>query len=87
MDVRSISGDLKVFRLQKTLTEAADLQISRLKAAMFTELNSILNTTPDSFTQGEFVLLSDRRSDASFLIHHFLSLYLRGELTPVNVKN
>ncbi|XP_068426225.1 elongator complex protein 6 [Clinocottus analis] len=44
---------------------------------MFTELNSILNTTPDSFTQGEFVLLSDRQSDASFLIHHFLSLYLR----------
>ncbi|KAM9353213.1 elongator complex protein 6 [Symphorus nematophorus] len=44
---------------------------------MFTELNSILNITPDSFTQGEFILLSDRRSDASFLIHHFLSLYLR----------
>ncbi|XP_041798869.1 elongator complex protein 6 isoform X2 [Chelmon rostratus] len=44
---------------------------------MFTELNSILNTTPDSFTQGEFILVSDRQSDASFLIHHFLSLYLR----------
>lgn len=44
---------------------------------MFTELNSILNTSPDSFTQGEFILVSDRRSDASFLIHHFLSLYLR----------
>ncbi|TDH11337.1 hypothetical protein EPR50_G00059730 [Perca flavescens] len=44
---------------------------------MYTELNSILNTSPDSFTQGEFVLLSDRKSDASFLIHHFLSLYLR----------
>ncbi|XP_049903854.1 elongator complex protein 6 [Epinephelus moara] len=44
---------------------------------MFTELNSILNTKPDSVTEGEFILLSDRRSDASFLIHHFLSLYLR----------
>lgn len=44
---------------------------------MFTELNSILNTSPDSFTQGEFILISDRQSDASFLIHHFLSLYLR----------
>ncbi|XP_029958577.1 elongator complex protein 6 [Salarias fasciatus] len=44
---------------------------------MFTELNSILNSTPDSFTQGEFILLSDRQSDASFLIHHFLSFYLR----------
>ncbi|XP_038566482.1 elongator complex protein 6 isoform X1 [Micropterus salmoides] len=44
---------------------------------MFPELNSILNTTPESFTQGEFILVSDRQSDASFLIHHFLSLYLR----------
>lgn len=48
-----------------------------LTLAMFTELNSILNTKPDSVTQGEFILLSDRRSDASFLIHHFLSLYLK----------
>lgn len=45
---------------------------------MFTELNSILNTTPDNFKHGEFVLVSDRQSDASFLIHHFLSFYLRG---------
>ncbi|XP_017284076.1 elongator complex protein 6 [Kryptolebias marmoratus] len=44
---------------------------------MFTELNSILNASPDSFTQGEFILVSDRQSDASFLIHHFLSFYLR----------
>lgn len=44
---------------------------------MFTELNSILNATPDSITQGEFILVSDRQSDASFLIHHFLSFYLR----------
>lgn len=44
---------------------------------MFTELNSILNATPDSFAQGEFILVSDRQSDASFLIHHFLSFYLR----------
>ncbi|XP_026226025.1 elongator complex protein 6 [Anabas testudineus] len=44
---------------------------------MYTELNSILNTTPDSFTQGGFILVSDRHSDASFLIHHFLSFYLR----------
>ncbi|XP_037532680.1 elongator complex protein 6 [Nematolebias whitei] len=44
---------------------------------MFTELNSILNASPDSFTQGEFVLVSDRQSDASFLVNHFLSFYLR----------
>ncbi|XP_029360851.1 elongator complex protein 6 [Echeneis naucrates] len=44
---------------------------------MYTELNSILSSTPDSFTQGEFILVSDRQSDASFLIHHFLSFYLR----------
>ncbi|XP_019130156.2 elongator complex protein 6 [Larimichthys crocea] len=44
---------------------------------MFAELSSILNASPDSFTQGEFILVSDRQSDASFLIHHFLSFYLR----------
>ncbi|XP_043972513.1 elongator complex protein 6 [Gambusia affinis] len=44
---------------------------------MFSELNSILNISPDSFTRGEFILVSDRQSDASFLIHHFLSFYLR----------
>ncbi|XP_047454673.1 elongator complex protein 6 [Mugil cephalus] len=44
---------------------------------MFTELNSILNTTPDNFTKGECILVSDRQSDASFLINHFLSFYLR----------
>ncbi|XP_028325471.1 elongator complex protein 6 isoform X2 [Gouania willdenowi] len=44
---------------------------------MFTELNSILNASPDSFTQGEFILVSVQHSDASFLIHHFLSFYLR----------
>ncbi|XP_037128882.1 elongator complex protein 6 isoform X2 [Syngnathus acus] len=44
---------------------------------MFAELNSILNVSPEHFSRGEFVLLSDRQSDASFLIHHFLGFYLR----------
>ncbi|KAG7274862.1 hypothetical protein CRUP_012346 [Coryphaenoides rupestris] len=44
---------------------------------MFAELNAILNSSPDHFKQGEFILVSDRRADASFLVHHFLSFYLR----------
>ncbi|KTG32506.1 hypothetical protein cypCar_00030016 [Cyprinus carpio] len=44
---------------------------------MFPELNSILNSTPDSFKSSDFILVSDRRADASFLIHHHLSFYLR----------
>ncbi|KAF4076150.1 hypothetical protein AMELA_G00227110 [Ameiurus melas] len=44
---------------------------------MFVELNSILNTSPDDVTQTEFILLSDRKADASFLIHHYLSFYLK----------
>ncbi|XP_041964151.1 elongator complex protein 6 [Alosa sapidissima] len=44
---------------------------------MFTELNSILNNTPDNCKLGEFVLIMDRKADASFLVHHFLSFYLR----------
>uniref|UniRef100_A0A8C2CRH0 Elongator complex protein 6 n=1 Tax=Cyprinus carpio TaxID=7962 RepID=A0A8C2CRH0_CYPCA len=46
---------------------------------MFPELNSILNSTPDSFKSSDFILVSDRRADASFLIHHHLSFYLRGK--------
>ncbi|ROJ29323.1 Succinate-semialdehyde dehydrogenase, mitochondrial [Anabarilius grahami] len=44
---------------------------------MFPELNSILNSTPDSFKSSDFILVSDRQADASFLIHHYLSFYLR----------
>lgn len=44
---------------------------------MFPELNSILNTNPDDFRGGEFTLVSERQTDASFLIHHFLSFYIR----------
>ncbi|KAG7318036.1 hypothetical protein KOW79_019071 [Hemibagrus wyckioides] len=44
---------------------------------MFAELNSILNTSPDDVTQRGFILLSDRKADASFLIHHYLSFYLK----------
>ena len=28
--------------------------------------------------KGKFILLSDAKSDGSFLIHHFLSMYIRG---------
>ncbi|XDV40596.1 hypothetical protein PO909_009646 [Leuciscus waleckii] len=44
---------------------------------MFPELNNILNSTPDSFKPSDFILVSDRQADASFLIHHYLSFYLR----------
>ncbi|XP_054638032.1 elongator complex protein 6 isoform X2 [Dunckerocampus dactyliophorus] len=44
---------------------------------MFAELNSILNISPENIPTEEFVLLSDRQSDASFLVHHFLGFYLR----------
>lgn len=44
---------------------------------MFAELNSILNISPDKISQEEFFVISERQCDASFLIHHFLSFYLR----------
>lgn len=44
---------------------------------MFAELNSILNISPDKISQEEFFVISERHCDASFLIHHFLSFYLR----------
>ncbi|KAG9283823.1 elongator complex protein 6 [Astyanax mexicanus] len=47
------------------------------RSEMFPELNSILSSSPENFTEGEFILLSDRQADASFLIHHYLTFYLR----------
>ncbi|XP_066541225.1 elongator complex protein 6 [Hoplias malabaricus] len=44
---------------------------------MFPDLNSILNFSTDKFRETEFIVLSDRKADASFLVHHFLSFYLR----------
>ncbi|XP_029444054.1 elongator complex protein 6 isoform X2 [Rhinatrema bivittatum] len=44
---------------------------------MFVELNHLLNSSPDKLRQGELTLICDVKTDGSFLVHHFLSLYLR----------
>lgn len=44
---------------------------------MFPELNNLLSTTPDKTEQGKLTLLCDAKTDGSFLVHHFLSFYLR----------
>ncbi|KAK7886465.1 hypothetical protein WMY93_026086 [Mugilogobius chulae] len=45
---------------------------------MFAELNSILNNFPEKFSQEEFIIISERRCDASFLIHHFCLFIYEG---------
>ncbi|XP_006868857.1 PREDICTED: elongator complex protein 6 [Chrysochloris asiatica] len=44
---------------------------------MFPELNNLLNTTPERAEQGKLTLLCDAKTDGSFLVHHFLSFYLK----------
>ncbi|XP_052665105.1 elongator complex protein 6 isoform X1 [Harpia harpyja] len=44
---------------------------------MFTELNELLDASPQRPETGKFTLLRDTRTDGSFLVHHFLSFYLR----------
>ncbi|XP_036886484.1 elongator complex protein 6 [Sturnira hondurensis] len=44
---------------------------------MFPELNNLLNTSPDKVQQGKLTLLCDAETDGSFLVHHFLSFYLK----------
>ncbi|XP_006893011.1 PREDICTED: elongator complex protein 6 [Elephantulus edwardii] len=44
---------------------------------MFPELNNLLNTAPDRAEQGKLTLLCDAKTDGSFLVHHFLSFYLK----------
>ena len=31
------------------------------------------------FSQRKFILLSDSQNDGSFIIHHFLALYIKGK--------
>ncbi|XP_066406303.1 elongator complex protein 6 isoform X3 [Molothrus aeneus] len=45
---------------------------------MFAELNELLGASPERPDAGKFTLLRDTRTDGSFLVHHFLSFYLRG---------
>ncbi|KAM6276771.1 elongator complex protein 6 [Spheniscus humboldti] len=44
---------------------------------MFAELNELLDASPQRPETGKFTLLRDTRTDGSFLVHHFLSFYLR----------
>uniref|UniRef100_A0A8C4XF33 Elongator complex protein 6 n=1 Tax=Erpetoichthys calabaricus TaxID=27687 RepID=A0A8C4XF33_ERPCA len=46
---------------------------------MFAELNGILNWSLDKFEKGQCVLLSESKTDGSFLIHHFLSFFLKAQ--------
>ncbi|XP_053324038.1 elongator complex protein 6 [Spea bombifrons] len=44
---------------------------------MFPELNSLLGASTDSVDRGKLTLLCDRKTNGSFLLHHFLSYYLK----------
>ncbi|XP_036733872.1 elongator complex protein 6 isoform X1 [Manis pentadactyla] len=44
---------------------------------MLLELNELLGTSPDAAEQGKLTLLCDAKTDGSFLVHHFLSFYLK----------
>ncbi|XP_030052910.1 elongator complex protein 6 [Microcaecilia unicolor] len=44
---------------------------------MFVELNHLLNSDLDKLKQEELTLICDIKTDGSFLVHHFLSFYLR----------
>ncbi|XP_061442996.1 elongator complex protein 6 isoform X2 [Rhineura floridana] len=44
---------------------------------MFAELNELLGVSVEKPEQGKFTLLCADKTDASFLLHHFLSFYLK----------
>uniref|UniRef100_A0A6I8PBL4 Uncharacterized protein n=1 Tax=Ornithorhynchus anatinus TaxID=9258 RepID=A0A6I8PBL4_ORNAN len=44
---------------------------------MFPELNNLLDAAPGKPEEGKLTLLCDVKTDGSFLVHHFLSFYLR----------
>ncbi|KAL3877359.1 hypothetical protein ACJMK2_035081 [Sinanodonta woodiana] len=44
---------------------------------MFSDLNNLLAISKENHLQGEFVVISSSKADGSFLIHHFLSFFLK----------
>ncbi|XP_077792758.1 elongator complex protein 6 isoform X2 [Podarcis muralis] len=44
---------------------------------MFAELNELLGASVEKPEQGKLTLLCSEKTDASFLLHHFLSFYLK----------
>lgn len=44
---------------------------------MFPELNALLGADTESPERGQFTLISGQKTDAGFLLHHFLSYYLK----------
>ncbi|XP_069815301.1 elongator complex protein 6 [Dendropsophus ebraccatus] len=44
---------------------------------MFPELNALLGVDTESPERGQFTLISGHKTDPSFLLHHFLSYYLK----------
>ncbi|KAG8443430.1 hypothetical protein GDO86_012008 [Hymenochirus boettgeri] len=44
---------------------------------MFPELNSLLGISTDTVRQGKLTLICDCKTDGGFLVHHFLSYYLK----------
>lgn len=50
---------------------------------MFAEFNSLMNFSEKSPPKRKFVLVTDEQNDGSFIIHHFLSMYIKGGLKVV----
>ncbi|XP_067046764.1 elongator complex protein 6-like isoform X2 [Acropora muricata] len=50
---------------------------------MFADFNSLMNFSEKSPPKSKFVLVSDAQNDASFIIHHFLSMYIKGGLRVI----
>ncbi|XP_044175357.1 elongator complex protein 6-like [Acropora millepora] len=50
---------------------------------MFADFNSLMNFSEKSPPKNKFVLISDAQNDASFIIHHFLSMYIKGGLRVI----
>lgn len=47
---------------------------------MFVELNNILNCNEKTPPKGQTILVTETAAEGSFMIHHLISLYLKGEL-------
>jgi len=45
---------------------------------MYPSFTSVLNLSVEDLSKGEFILLEDNQTDGSFMLHHFISLFIKG---------
>lgn len=74
-----ISERLTLFHVLESTCILITSRINGVSVIMFPQLNSILDISQERPPNGQFILVTESKADATFVLHHLSSLYLRGD--------